>query len=244
MAFDGGASPCGAATPADPLGARGLERSLDESFGEGGEVRSAIRGRRDGPDVTGVLAERMGRKPASLHLLQPRVVPRQRTRPCRSPFGTYPVLGGRPGNGRPGKCGAGGDSDGVEVEEVVLVSGEQEQRLPGGVEPIPHARGQRVGLGPHHLVAHHPPCFGQGEQQLLWSEDQALCRCTLSWLTGVGVSQVQPHRTVRLEHPLHLSQHGGQVADPAVDRVLQTDLSGHAVVAQQKVRRRGHHGVH
>jgi hypothetical protein len=47
--------------------------------------------------------------------------------------------------------------DGVQVEVVGRVRGQQEHELVGGREPVAHRLGHRVAFGPHHRVAQHPP---------------------------------------------------------------------------------------
>src|SRR5829696_7050273 len=85
-----------------------------------------------------------------------------------------------------------GDTDGVEVEEVVPGAAEQVDELVGGGQPVAHRAGYRVRLGPDDLVADDPAVSDERQGEPFRAEQQALLRRALPKVGAVGVAEVEP----------------------------------------------------
>jgi len=148
--------PSSTAALADPLRTRGQKRTLDKARRKGSEVRSPKAGSCQRPVVAGVLASCMARYSAAFQSVQSGLAAGERSCPTR-PYRD----GGRLGfwAGRWPLRRAMRHSDGVEVEVVAGRAGQKVHELPRGVQPIGHAVGHRIGLGPGDPVAHDPTCL-------------------------------------------------------------------------------------
>ena len=141
------------------------------------------------------------------------------------------------------RVGAGQrNPDRVEIEPVAAGPDEQEHQLVRAGHPVGDGLGHAVGLVPDDRVAQDPAVFLQGERDPPGHPDQVLESDRFPWsalrlarLAGiggvvavavgrVGVTEVQPHRPGRHEHPGELGEDSAQVPDVAGCGGLQAVL--------------------
>ncbi|SHE78807.1 hypothetical protein SAMN02745225_01621 [Ferrithrix thermotolerans DSM 19514] len=219
------------ASAADAIGAAGEDRTPDKVLREDGEVRAPVAGCRHSPDVAGVLAERMSRPSFGTGALQAVVGSCERSSPGRP---APAVLGVDHDRTRPaGRLVRYAHN--VQVEVVALRSDKEVDGLPGGREAVGDRVWHGVRLGPDDLVAHGPATFGQGKQEPLGRQEQALCQCAVARPAREAVAEVQEEAASRCEHSGELVADGDQVLDVGVDVGLGADLLLSGAVAAQQV---------
>jgi hypothetical protein len=84
------------------------------------------------------------------------------------------------------------DSDGVQVEVIVLLADKEVDDLPRGGQSVADRRRLGIALGPDDLVANDPAVGLKGKSQALGAQQEALGRGAVAVVAGVGVSEVEP----------------------------------------------------
>lgn len=234
------ASPRCSASGAAGFGAAGGDHALGQGQREDGVVGASVAARGDGPHVAGVLAQRMPGPALSLECLQA-----GRGHAVRSPP-RFPRLVGRFARTCVAAAmtdGAQGLADGVEVEEVPRMSGQDVDDLVGAVEAVGDAGRDRVAFGPHDFVADDPAVLLETQRQAFGCHQQTLPLSALGGVAGVGVAEVEPVGAGRYQDSSDLAADCRQVLDPGVDVGFETDLAVGVVVAEPEVWRAGDDAV-
>src|SRR5580693_6109318 len=148
------------ASRANPLGAGGQDRALDELRGEGGKVCAPVGGAADAPHAAGVLAVGVSDAPGGEQPPESAV--------CTVTPTTARTRRGR--RGRPRRAAGVWYADGIKVEVVAGAAGEQQYILMGDRQAVTGLLRHRVWLCPHDAVTDDPAVALERYQQPLGGE--------------------------------------------------------------------------
>ena len=158
------------------------------------------------------------------------------------------------------RCGGNRLGDRLVVEEILFRLGEQENMLVAAGASVFHALRHGVILHPDDVVAQIPAGIAESKSQHPRDADHILRlaalnlvveshRLTISAigvlrvneialiaLSGVGVRDVQPERSIRTQNAPDFGKHFRQARDIFLRRCLSADLVFHAVIAECVIR--------
>lgn len=153
---------------------------------------------------------------------------------------------------------------GMQMPKVLLGLGKQKDMLIAAGAAVFHALRHGVILHPDDVVAQIPAGIAEGKSQHPRNADHVLRLAALNlvveshgltgsavWvlrvnkialiaLSGVGVRDVQPERSIRTQNAPDFGKHFRQARDIFLRRCLSADLSLHAVIAERVIRRGRH----
>ena len=153
---------------------------------------------------------------------------------------------------------------GMQMPKVLLGLGKQKDMLIAAGAAVFHALRHGVILHPDDVVAQIPAGITEGKRQHPRNADHVLRLAALNlvveshsltgsavWvlrvnkialiaLSGVGVRDVQPERSIRTQNAPDFGKHFRQARDIFLRRCLSADLSLHAVIAERVIRRGRH----